>query len=98
MELFTFVRMGGEFERISVLALTGNEDLQTVIQTFDSSKATCYDPKDREHLLGVIESGFGSFGPFNAVIRTIFTKRTRTSLASSTTTTSKKPPSVSVSV
>ena len=39
---------------------------------FHAENATCYNEDDRQHLLGVIEGGFGSFAAFNDCIRSIF--------------------------
>jgi len=68
-ELFTFVRMGGASERIIVKGISGVDALH--LQAFDARKAQCFKAKDREKLLAVIESGFGSLAPFNKVIRGI---------------------------
>ena len=43
--------------------------------TFDAGKAQCYLAKDREHLLAVIEAGFGDFYDFNRVTRSLFASR-----------------------
>jgi len=86
MELFTFVRMGGEFDRIAVVPLhsDASDDLKDVLKGFDASTAQCYDPADRQHLLAIIESGFGNFTAFNAIVKSIFKVRRRMSLAVTT--------------
>ena len=43
------------------------------LATFDASKARCFKEKDKQHLLAVIESGFGDVVPFNACVRTLLT-------------------------
>lgn len=42
---------------------------------FNARDAQCFKESDREALLGVIESGFGSFDSFNAIVRSIFASR-----------------------
>ena len=46
MELFTFVQMGGDIERVHPIALPG-KDVQRELATFDASKATCFNGKVR---------------------------------------------------
>ena len=36
---------------------------------FDAGAADCHRPEDREQLLGVIESGYGTLHEFNAAVR-----------------------------
>ena len=43
--------------------------------TFDAAKAQCFLTKDREHLLAVIEAGFGDFDDFNRSVRSLITSR-----------------------
>ena len=40
---------------------------------FDSGRAQCYNPADRERLLGIIESGFGTLAPFDRAITQLLT-------------------------
>ena len=46
--------------------LNDDDSLQGRLKNFDAAKACCFLDADRQHLLAVIESGFGSFAPFNA--------------------------------
>lgn len=39
---------------------------------FRAEDANCYNEDDKQHLLGVIEGGFGTFAAFNDCIRTCF--------------------------
>ena len=76
MELFTFVQMGGAHNRITVMELgTG---VREALAKFDASKAQCFLQKDRQHLLAVMETGFGDLQPFNKVIRALLKERTIT--------------------
>lgn len=77
MELFVFLQMGGELDRISALALPGR-DVNTALLTFDAAKAQCFKQDDRQRLLGIIESAFGDFNSFNAKVRSMFAKRSTT--------------------
>jgi hypothetical protein len=67
MELFVFVRMGGQKSDI-VLSLLDKVDLTR----FDAGNAQCFLDLDRQKLLAVIESSFGTFDPFNKIVRAIF--------------------------
>ena len=76
MEVFTFVRMnGGEHQHIVVEPIAG-ATLQTLAK-FDGGKAQCFDPKDRSHLLAVIESGMGDIRYLNRMVRAIFTAKAK---------------------
>ena len=77
MELFVFLQMGGELERVSALALPGKE-VQHELATFDAAAAQCFKQEDRERLLGIVEAAFGDFNAFNVKVRSIFKKRSAT--------------------
>ena len=71
--MFTFLRMGGEPERIRVMELGGkNEDVRVALNRFDAAHAKCYREGDRQRLLAVVEAGFGDFAGFNKIVRGIF--------------------------
>ena len=78
MEIFVFLQMGGDPQRVSALALPGR-DVMAALAHFDASKATCFKPEDRQHLLGIIEGAFGDFSSFNAQVRSLFKKRSTSS-------------------
>ena len=44
-------------------------------RSFDVSMAKCFDESQRQHLLGVIESSFGSFDVFNSIVRHSFANK-----------------------
>ena len=83
MELFTFARMGGNQERVEIHLNAHPDEDQTEARrllteqfaTFDAGNAQCFLASDREHLLAVIEAGFGDFYDFNRVARNLFAKR-----------------------
>ena len=76
MELFVFVRMGGQRSDIVVKLLGGvTADLTASLAKFDTGKAHCSLDADRQALLAVIEASFGTFAPFNGLVRGIFTEQ-----------------------
>jgi len=76
MEIFVFVRMGGNTKQDMVVRLlSGATDLAAALKKFDAGKAETYDPNDRERLWAVIEASFGTFDPFNKVVRDMFDKK-----------------------
>ena len=81
MELFVFLKMGGEKERIRVMEL-GGVDVRVALNRFDAARAKCFLAADQEKLLAVIESGFGSLAPFNSLIRGVFRDARATHLES----------------
>ena len=52
--------------------------LATVVERFrlfDCKRAKCFREEERQHLLSVIENGFGDLEVFNSVVRHLFTNR-----------------------
>ena len=78
LELFVFLQMGGAAERITVERLPSAGDADSALAqrlaAFDALHAQCFKPDDRQRLLGIIETAFGSFDVFNLAIREIFAK------------------------
>ena len=77
IELFTWLRMGGRLDRIVVLPFgAGQEQTEAealrAFADFDARRASCYVDNERQHLLGVIEGGFGTLEAFNALINRTF--------------------------
>ena len=75
MELFVFVRMNGAFEDIDVRLLSDEGDLRARLLEFDAGKSRCFLLRDRQRLLAVIEASFGTFAPFNSIVRSILAKK-----------------------
>ena len=75
MEMFVFLRMGGLRERMVVRLLDDTEDLPRMLGKFDAAKSRCFHDADRQKLYAVIEAGFGTFAPFNKVVRSLFADR-----------------------
>lgn len=70
-ELFVYVRMGGKSTDI-IVELLGDVDMRSTLTRFDAAKARCYHERDRQKLLAVVESAFGTCDPFNKAVRAIF--------------------------
>ena len=71
MELYTFIQVGKSPDDIDLIKITPTDDkalrleLGRSFSNFDAARANCYDPKDKQKLLSVIERGFGTLGGFN---------------------------------
>ena len=82
--------MGGAQERIEIHVNAYLDEDQTQARrllteqfaTFDAGKARCFLASDREHLLAVIEAGFGDFDDFNRVARNILASRVHANISS----------------
>ena len=61
------MRMGGSLERVTLIPLAS--DTLRKLRLFRLSRARCHKEEEREHLLSVIETGFGSFATFEAAVR-----------------------------
>ena len=77
--------VGGDQERVEIHLNAHPKESQTESRrllteqfaTFDAGKAQCFLASDREHLLAVIEAGFGDFNDFNRVARGLLASRLR---------------------
>ena len=74
MELYVYLRMGGSWEDIRMHLMS--KEALSAVAAFDVSKARCYHAADRHKLLAVIEAGFGTFAPFNKIVRTMIKTET----------------------
>ena len=77
--------VGGDQECVEIHLIAHPDDdevearqlLKEQFATFDAGKAQCFLASDREHLLAVIEAGFGDFYDFNRVARNLLVSRLR---------------------
>ena len=77
------VTVGGDQRRVEIHLIAHPDDDQTEARrllteqfaTFDAGKARCFLASDREHLLAVIEAGFGDFYDFDRVARSLLARR-----------------------
>ena len=76
VDSFVYLKMGGQRADILV-ELLGDKtaDLTSSLANFDAGKAQCYLDKDRQGLLAVIEASFGTFEPFNTLVRGVFSQQ-----------------------
>jgi len=86
MELFIFLRMGGDVERVIIRPVLSPEDLNASqvslenrararFEEFDVRNARCSKAADRQRLLTCIEAGFGAHTPFNEMVKRILSKQ-----------------------
>ena len=82
--------VGGDQKRVEIHLIAHPDDDQTEARrllteqfaTFDAGKARCFLASDREHLLAVIEAGFGDFTDFNRAARNLLAGRLHEALSS----------------
>ena len=67
LELFVYVQMGGDRERIRVQLLS--DDARAGLTTVSAARARCFEPRETQRLLAVIESAFGTVHPFDELLR-----------------------------
>merc|ERR1712079_1000768 len=76
VELFTFVHMGGNIDRVEVIhviqpdqSLHQSEAIRESIVNFDASWCECFSAVDKEKMLEIIMAAFGDMDSFNTVVR-----------------------------
>ena len=62
-------------QREQVVLRLLSEYVPTQLRIFDAAKARCYLDKDRQGLIAVIESGFGTLSPFNMTVRKLIAEK-----------------------
>lgn len=85
LEIFTFLKMGGSPDRVTVEVISSNSEIglsregvwSQMLEQFDVQQATCYHVNDRRKLLTAIESGFGSFDTFNSLVSNMLKDRSK---------------------
>ena len=83
MELFTYLRMGGDVQKVEVNMLASpdkdraeaQQELKAQFACFDAAKAKCSSDEDTQRLLGIIEASFGDCRDFNAAAQSLFAER-----------------------
>jgi hypothetical protein len=68
LEVFVFVRMGGDPNHVRVMRL---DNVEFSLSCVDVGKAQCSVLRDREKLLAVIETGFGSLKAFDRAMASV---------------------------
>ena len=87
MEIFTFLIMGGHASRIVLLPIAKDDESAAptpseamgFFSNFDVRNAYCFQPEDRQRLLGVIEAGYGGYDGFNQQVCETFRHKVATS-------------------
>jgi tRNA U34 5-methylaminomethyl-2-thiouridine-forming methyltransferase MnmC len=77
MEMFIYTRMTDEHEKIAVKLLSEEASLEDDLRRFDAARAKCFLDRDRQKLLAIVETSFGTIAPFNALVRGIFDHKLR---------------------
>ena len=76
MEVFTYLQMGGEREKIEVVTIGADDTARARVKRsfadFKGEKADCFLAEDKQKLLAVIEASFGDFGHFDHIVRGVF--------------------------
>ena len=67
MELFTFLQMGADVDRVDVRSIQTSDVMVRGLVNFTVEHSTCFKVEDRQKLLGIIETSWGSFNTFNQV-------------------------------
>jgi len=78
VEIFTYVHTGGQIcdiELLPVLKQDRKEEdtdaIKAAFNDFDARMCRCYNPADKEKILTIIHTAFGSMSGFNIAVRTI---------------------------
>lgn len=78
LEIFVYVHMGGEVADIVLLPLLGedheSEDAQSLagsFASFDAKNCQCFNVEDKQRILAMIGTAYGSMANFNDVVRAI---------------------------
>ena len=76
VECFVFVRMRGNPDNFIIQLLDDDRDaFKHQLTKLDVSKAGCFHSSDRQRLLAVIETGFGTTSKFNKVVKGIISQK-----------------------
>ena len=68
----SLLKMGGARESMVVRLLDEQHRFHQQLAAFNAACARCYHDSDRQRLLAVIEAAFGTFEPFNEIVRNVF--------------------------
>ena len=70
VELFVYARLRSD--PLVAMLLDHSLALEPLLRSFDAELCKCTDARDRERLLAVVETGFGTLDGFNAYVRRCF--------------------------
>jgi len=81
LEVFTFVHIGGSWDRVELLPvlrsryLDGDEaDVEATIQQFSVEDCKCFLQEDKECMIMIILTAYGSLDAFGKAVRSMFSK------------------------
>jgi hypothetical protein len=83
MEIFIYIHMRDSNRKIVVKLLSKTVHLEETLMNFDAGKAKCFLERDRQMLLAIVETSFGTTAPFNSLVRDIFDEQLRGNIKSS---------------
>jgi hypothetical protein len=69
MEVFTFLVMGAEKDRVELKRISDAPEISEALMHFRTSAAQCYLQEDRQRMLAIIESAFGTHASFDDAVR-----------------------------
>ena len=69
MECFTFLFVTGKDLEENLIVYRLGSGIQDILSNFDAAHASCYHSRDRDRLLGIIESGYGDLNLFTLLMR-----------------------------
>ena len=87
LEVFTWLKAGGGFDALELVPIAADADdggegggggrlgfeaVRAAFLKFSVEEARCYKEDERQHLLGVVETGFGSLDTFDELVRSLF--------------------------
>ena len=81
MEIFVFMKMGGERGSLRVKLLDETAGLAARLASFDAGKAQTFLDRDRQRLWATIEATFGTFDNFNRLVRVLIARGLETDTA-----------------
>jgi len=101
MEIFTFLSITTDLSRVTIVPLKGRGgrrsaaelDTLSAFSRFSVEQATCTLDTDRENILSVIQSSYGTYDDFDRAVRGLFAERLDPNAVPSRSASSYRAPS-----
>merc|ERR1712176_778773 len=81
VEIFTFVHMGGDVSKVTLLKLTREDHaehdevaIRNSVKRFDGQACHCFSSSDKDRMLRIIRTAFGDMNHFNIEVRALMTQ------------------------
>eukprot|EP00446_Apocalathium_sp_SHHI-4_P074301 CAMPEP_0177548336 /NCGR_PEP_ID=MMETSP0369-20130122/64400_1 /TAXON_ID=447022 ORGANISM="Scrippsiella hangoei-like, Strain SHHI-4" /NCGR_SAMPLE_ID=MMETSP0369 /ASSEMBLY_ACC=CAM_ASM_000364 /LENGTH=114 /DNA_ID=CAMNT_0019033295 /DNA_START=96 /DNA_END=440 /DNA_ORIENTATION=+ len=81
MEIFTFVHMGGRLDGIVLVPVLrpgqeaeDHDAIKHGLDNFDAAQCKCFNPDEKDQMLTIIRTAFGSTASFNSAVVKIIRK------------------------